>query len=156
MFERVVFSRTPAGEAALARHDHGLPMALRRVLILVDGHSDGTALRAKAPYPDLETALEALLAQGLVGAPGQAAAAPRAPANDGTAGSSAAIRQALFELCREVLGDAKAEAVASRVLTAGDEPGAVAAAFAKTVSVVRLTVDEGKANEIKRRGEPLL
>jgi hypothetical protein len=46
--------------------------------------------------------------------------------------------------------------VASRVLTAGDEPGAVAAAFAKTVSVVRLTVDEGKANEIKRRGEPLL
>ena len=66
------------------------------------------------------------------------------------------MRQALFELCREVLGDAKAEQVASRILTAGDESGAMAAALAKTVSVVRLTVDEGKANEIRRRGESLL
>lgn len=160
MFERVVFSRTAAGEAALARHDHGLPMALRRVLILVDGHSDGTMLRAKAPYPDLDASLESLLAQGLIQAPGRAAPVVAPPSRDTTTtastGTAAAVRQALFELCREVLGDAKAESVASRILTAGEEPGAVAAALAKTVSVVRLTLDEGKANEIKRRGEPLL
>ena len=171
MFERTVFARTPAGEAALARLDHSLPMALRRVLILVDGRSDGTALRVKAPYRDLDVSLEALLAQGLIAAPGAAAtpiqrptpAAPPAPiaevaADLGSAAtaSPAATRQALFDLCRQVLGDAKAEAAAKRLLTAGDEPGAIAAALAKTVSVVRLTVDEAKANEIKRRGEALL
>lgn len=171
MFERTVFSRTPAGEEALARVDHSLSMALRRALILVDGRSDGAALRAKAPYRDLDASLEALLAQGLIAIPGEAAAAPvtlaqpvavataaslpgqaAVPASD----SPAAIRQALFDLCRQVLGDAKAEATARRILTAGDEPGAIAAALAKTVSVVRLTVDETKANEIKRRGEALL
>lgn len=171
MFERTVFARTPAGEAALARLDHSLPMALRRVLILVDGRSDGTALRVKAPYRDLDVSLEALLAQGLIAAPGAAAtpierpmpaAAPApvaevAPAIGSAAmASPAATRQALFDLCRQVLGDAKAEVAAKRLLTAGDEPGAIAAALAKTVSVVRLTVDEAKANEIKRRGEALL
>ncbi len=168
MFERVVFSRTPAGEDALARHDQSLPMQLRRVLILVDGRSDGTGLHGKAPYPDLDAALEALLAQGLISAPGRSpasahaavaaltSATPEARRDGAAAGTRAAVRQALFEVCREVLGDAKAEAVASRVLTAGDDPGAIAAALAKTISVVRLTVDEAKASEIKRRGEPLL
>lgn len=170
MFERTVFARTPAGEAALARLDHSLPMALRRVLILVDGRSDGTALRVKAPYRDLDVSLEALLAQGLIAAPGAVATlverpapmAPQVPAAEatldtgGAAASPATTRQVLFDLCRQVLGDAKAEAAAKRILTAGDEPGAIAAALAKTVSVVRLTVDEAKANEIKRRGEALL
>ena len=177
MFERTVFSRTPAGEEALARVDHRLSMALRRTLILVEGHSDGTALRARAPYRDLDESLQALLAQGLIAIPGQAttaavpvtpapAAAPSAVVAATSApaevaapeagGSPAAIRQALFDLCRQVLGDAKAETAAKRILTAGDEPGAIAAALAKTVSVVRLTVDETKANEIKRRGEALL
>ncbi len=167
MFERTVFARTPAGEAALARLDHSLPMALRRVLILVDGRSDGTALRVKAPYRDLDVSLEALLAQGLIAAPGVVATlierpAPPAPIAEvapdpgSAAASPAATRQALFDLCRQVLGDAKAEAAAKRILTAGDEPGAIAVALAKTVSVVRLTVDEAKANEIRRRGEALL
>jgi hypothetical protein len=141
-------------------------------------------LRAKAPYRDLDDSLEALLAQGLIAIPGQAttaavpvtpapAAAPAAAAAAAMAampapstpaevaaldagGDPAAIRQALFDLCRQVLGDAKAEAAAKRILTAGDEPGAITAALAKTISVVRLTVDEAKANEIKRRGEALL
>lgn len=166
MFERTVFLRTAAGEAALAQHDHRLSLALRRVLILVDGRSDGAALRARAPYRDLDESLERLLAEGLIAIAGAApavsvpAAAP-APAV-ATSGAQAApagpaaLRQALFDLCREVLGDAQAEAAGRRLLTAGDAPAEIAAALAKTVSVVRLTVDEGKAETLRRRGEALL
>jgi hypothetical protein len=176
MFEHSIFSRTMAGEGALARLDHSLSMALRRVLILVDGRSDGAALRAKAPYRDLDASLETLLAQGLVSISGgtpptmlEKAAAESLPmvASPVAApeslvpglqagGSPAAVRQALFDMCRQILGDTKAEAAARRILSAGDEPEAISAAMAKTVSVVRLTVDETKADEIKRRGATLL
>ncbi|WP_240098902.1 hypothetical protein [Thermomonas flagellata] len=169
MFERTVFLRTAAGEAALAQHDHRLSLALRRVLILVDGRSDGAALRARAPYRDLDESLERLLAEGLIAIAGAAPAVPApaaapAPAavtsgaQAGPAGPAgpAALRQALFDLCREVLGDAQAEAAGRRLLTAGDTPGEIAAALAKTVSVVRLTVDEAKADTLRRRGEALL
>lgn len=148
MFDNVVLGKTPLGEAALARHDRTLPPSLRRTLILVDGRSDGAALRAKAPYPDLEAALEQLFRDGYVAPAGESAV--RAGTH-----SSRELKASLARVCREVLGEAVAEKMAAKLVTTPDDPAELAAAFRACVRLVRLTIDEGKAAELQRRGEAL-
>lgn len=153
MDQDIVFAKTPKGEEEMATRRHGLSAAMRRVLILVDGHSSVAQLHDKAQVlPDLERALEALFRGGFIRAivPGHAtttAGNPAAPLHERKA--------QLIDLCRDVVGVDKADKLVKKLMTAPDTPEGLAMAFNACVHLVKLTIDEAKASELKARGERL-
>lgn len=150
MLEDLVLQKTSLGETALERHDQSLPPALRRILILVDGHTDAAGLRSKAPYPDLMASLEALRRDGYIASVREVSLLR---ASSTPAGS---LKAQLAQICQDVMGDSHScEKLKNKLVITSDDPAEIAATFRSCVKIARLTIDERKAAELERRGEAL-
>ena len=160
-----IFFKTEKGKDEIAHRTCGLPFKQRRVLILVDGKSTVAGLQAKsAGAPDLVEILEDLQRQGLVQAAGSGApaassvdsAVPAGAATDPTpAPRNGDGRERLIGLAGEILGPGAAKVI-RKLRKAPESPEALIACLESCRKIVKLTIDEGKAEELYRRGRALL
>ena len=153
----IVFSKTKIGEQAIATRNVNLDRKLRLVLILVDGHSDINQLRGKvAGIEDLEAALERLALEGFIKADNQAwqpLGSHPGTADDVDASDSfdaKAIKNKLIDAAILVLGK-DAEKVVNMLRDATDTPEGLEAAILRCKKMVDLTIDEGRAAELKQK-----
>jgi hypothetical protein len=140
--ESTVLAKTAKGLQEIERHGGSLGLAVRRVLILVDGKRTCSELcGVLGASLDAPRALDLLLDEGFV-APVQAAV-PSSP------------RSALVSMVKSSLG-----AHASRVLPmferSEDDPEALMAVLVSATKVVKLTIDERKADNLLAQGNSLL
>ncbi len=139
-----VIRRTDKGEEEVKTRKHGLSLRMRGVLILVDGTSSLQKIRDKAyGMPDVDSAIESLLSEGYI--------EPVADSEDGLA----VHKSMLVEAAREILGE-KAEKVVSRIEAAPDDIEGLMAAVEGSVKLVKLTIDEKKAEELMKKAEEVL
>ncbi len=139
-----VIRRTEKGEEELKTRKYGLPVRMRGVLVLVDGTSSLQKIKAKAyGMPDVDSAIESLLAEGYIESV--------ADFEDGVA----VLKSRLIEAAGDVLG-VKAEKVISRIEDAPDDIEGLRAAVEGSVKLVKLTIDEKKADELMKKAEEIL
>ncbi|GBE10761.1 hypothetical protein BMS3Abin12_01334 [bacterium BMS3Abin12] len=167
----LIFFKTEKGKDEIEHRTCGLPFKQRRVLILVDGEATVAELQAKsAGVPGLMEALEDLQRRGFVQAVGSDvpaasavdSAVPVGAATDSTpapepepAPRSGNGRERLINLAGEILGPSAAK-VTRKLREAPDSPEALVACLESCRKIVKLTIDEGKAEELYRRGRALL
>lgn len=150
-----IFFKTEKGKDEIERRSCGLPFRQRRVLILVDGRSTVAELQAKsAGTPDFVEILEELHRLGLVHGAGDEAVADEADAAPRN-GETAGCRERLIGLASEILGPEAAKVV-RKLREAPDTAEGLASSLESCRKMVRLTIDEGKAEELYRRGRTLL
>jgi hypothetical protein len=138
--------KTPKGEEEIHTRAHKLDHHLRFVLILVDGTSTVEAIVAKgAGMPDVVGSLAQLAAQGYVAIDGESAAAA-----GGGARHPAEAKAELIAVARELLG-ADAGKVVSKLEAAPDTKEALLEVAGQCKKVVKLLIDEKKADELMTR-----
>lgn len=148
----VVLARTPLGTEALEKHDHDLPRVLRHALILVDGHSTLAKLEQRGSIiPDFPAALRELVARGLVTPVGHNIP----PAANGTAGGGRSLSAAIVAMAETVLGD-KAGKVVKRIEESGQTREELTAAVEACYKLIRLTIDESRAEEFRKAAKDLI
>lgn len=147
MDARLVFVRTAKGEEEFARRVHGLAAPLRRVLILVDGKATVEQLKGRAlGVPDVEQALAALAAEGFIATAEEA----------GRRGLGIGDPKAeILALARTLLGPQAAK-VTKKIEEAGDTPERLAEAVEGSRKLIKLFIDESKAEEFVRRAQEIL
>ena len=147
----VVLARTPLGAEALEKHDHDLPRVLRHALILIDGRSTVAKLEQRgAIIPDFPAALRELLARGLVVVVAHNGhAAPSAMYGGKTLGT------ALVNVAESILGDKSAKIV-KKLEEAGNSREALSSAVDACYKLIRLTIDESRAEEFRKTAKDLL
>jgi hypothetical protein len=144
----VVLARTPRGAEALEKHDHDLPRSLRHALILVDGRSTVARLEQRgAMIPDFPAALRDLVARGLV--------APLGHAVPAAANGGRSLGASLVTLAETVLGD-KSGKVARRLAESGQTREELTVAVDACYKLIRLTIDEARAEEFRTAAKDLL
>jgi hypothetical protein len=137
----VVLAKTPRGAEALARQDHDLPRELRHALILIDGRSPVAKLEHRgAIIPNFPAALRELVARGL--------AAPVGHNGSAADPGGAVLRKALIAVADSVLGD-KSGKIVKRLEDAGGTREELAAAVEASYKLIRLTIDESRAEEFR-------
>lgn len=142
--------RTDKGEEELATRRHGLDQRHRMALILVDGKADVSGLRAKAAgLPELDRLLEELAVEGFIAAD-NAAWRPAAGTDPGDR-----LKAELVDLAILVLGG-QADPVIKKLQAAPPDRPGLEAALDKACKLVRLTLDEAKADELAAKGRELL
>lgn len=149
----VVLARTPLGTEALEKHDHDLPRVLRHALILIDGHSTLAKLEQRGSIiPDFPAALRELVARGLVTPVGHSVPAP---ANGGSAGGGRTLSSAIVTMAETILGD-KGGKVVKRIEEAGQTREELTAAVEACYKLIRLTIDESRAEEFRKAAKDLI
>lgn len=139
-----VLVKTDQGRDEIESRRHGLAPGLRRALILVDGRSTVAQLIVRGGGLALmKDALEQLYREGYVAEPGRVGP----PADVPAAGSP---RDALLALARELLGD-RAARVVKKLEDSGEAPDALAATVSDCHKLIRLAIDEAKAEEFSKR-----
>lgn len=152
----IIFSKTPAGEQAIAKRSADLDRKLRLVLILVDGHSDISQLHNKANSVEgLEQALEQLALNGFIQANNSAWESVEHPTtnladNDPAMFDAAAVKARLVDAAILVLGD-DADKVTRMLHEAPDTPDGLEAAIIRCKKMVDLTIDESRSAELKQK-----
>jgi hypothetical protein len=149
-----VFVKTARGIEELEHRALGLGATTRRLLILIDGHRTVAQLiHDNAGSMDVSSALEELRSHGLIAEQGHEAE-QAAPASAKSAGSP---RQALTDLARTVLGDKYAERIASKLSALdSDDPDELSQVVDNCVRLIRLTIDENKAEDFRRQADVIL
>jgi hypothetical protein len=145
-----VLANTAKGRDEIETRRYGLNFRLRQALILVDGRSTAVQLVARAAgLGDIAPLLRQLYRDGFIEAVG---AQPRAGADAlPTSPEAAALaKQALIVMAREVLG-AQAGKVVRRLEDAEDTSRALATAVDGCYKLIRLVIDEAKAEEFHQR-----
>lgn len=144
---KTVLKKTEKGEEEIKTRKYGLSMHMRAVLILVDGVSSLDKVTAKAyGMKEIESHIQTLIDEGYIVPVGSA---------QGAITSSAGVKEKLIGVVNEIFGD-KSEKILSRFDSVADEPEALRAALSSAVKIAKLTIDEGKAQALKERGEALL
>lgn len=153
MQPELILGKTAAGVAELEKRALGLGMAMRRLLIMVDGHrSVADLMHANAASMDVVATLDQLLALGLIAAPAGTRAASMQSDDVQNAGSP---RQALMHMAETLLG-AGAGAVVNKLRSAADERAELQPAVDACARLIRLTIDENKAADFRRQAEVIL
>lgn len=169
MDRSIVLGKTRRGVDELAQRTAALPQKLRSVLILVDGKTAyGELLRKFSFMPQCGEHLAWLLQQGFVQAlsamPVAVAVAPLAAAPDTAAASpipashapsARSARNALLALAHELLGP-HAGAVVQRLQDTEDTREALTPTLERCHKLIRLSIDEKKAEQFRRLGAALL
>lgn len=80
MADKLTYAKTPKGIEEMTARTHGVPLRVRRVLIMADGKRGRDDFAAMFPGEDIDAVLEGLLADGFLTplAPSPAPAAPTA------------------------------------------------------------------------------
>jgi sarcosine oxidase gamma subunit len=149
----LILVKTGKGVEEIKSRAFGLPQNLRSLLIMVDGSASlAGLLRRVAQVPKAEESLSWLLREGFVEtvAPGSPRAAAAAPTT-----SRMGPKQMLVVLSRDLLG-ADATKVVQRLDEAGDTPAELAAAVERCHKLIKLTIDEKKAEQFLKSGQALL
>lgn len=148
-----ILAKTDKGREEIANRTHGLPQQLRFALILVDGRSTLAQLLVRgAGLPNLDEAFDMLMQMGFVDLVGERSWA-KSGAGSGASGpaaappnSSGAAKDDLIALARHLLG-ARADKVVRKLQDADDTPGGLNAAVENCHKLIRLVIDERKAEE---------
>ena len=143
MNPNTVYKKTEKGTEEINTRKYGLSQELRRVLIFVDGTSSVAKILIKAAgFPNIEKHLEDLARQGFVRA-------------DESAVTLASIKAELIATAQQILG-ADAEKIVSKLREAHDSKDALEDTVSKCKRLVRLVIDEKKADELVRRCSEIL
>lgn len=145
-----VLHKTDKGRAEIESRAHGLPMGVRRLLILVDGRLRVAQILAKVGVSaEAQAALAQLLQEGYVATgPGAPAAASSSPAASGE-------KAALIALAQSLLG-AQAGRVVRKLEETGDAPQSLAGAVEACQKLIRLVIDEDKAVQFAQQAAAIL
>jgi len=142
MNPKTVFKKSNKGEEEIRTRRYGISQNLRQVLIFVDGEAAVSKILEKtAGLPHVDRSLEELERQGLIEANGTA-----------TVG---AVKNELIAMARQTLG-ADAEKVVAKITDAQETKQGLEAAIASCKKLVRLTIDEKKAEELINKCSELL
>lgn len=140
-----VVRKTAKGEEEIRKRIHGLERNLRYVLILVDGRSSVEQIVAKgAGMHDVVGSLARLAADGYVDIEGFSARAGRGGAD------VAQVKANLVAIAREVLGG-EAGRIVSKIEAAPDSREGLLEVLHQCKKVVRLVIDEQKAEALMAR-----
>lgn len=142
MNPKTVFKKSDKGEEEIRTRKYGISQNLRQVLIFVDGETAVSKILEKtAGLPHVDRSLEELERQGFIEA-------------DRTA-TVAAVKDELIAMTRQMLG-ADAEKVVAKITDAQETKQDLEAAIAGCKKLVRLTIDEKKAEELINKCSELL
>ena len=155
MDPNVVLARTPLGAEALNGHEAELPRALRHALILIDGRSTLAKLEQRASMiPEFPAALRDLVARGLV-APVGGGSVPAGSQASAASGAGKSLAASLAAAAEAILGD-QAGKVVKKLEEAGGSREALASAVDSCYKLIRLTIDESRAEEFRKLAKDLL
>ncbi len=156
MDQKFVLEKTDKGIEELETRKHHLSPALRMVLILIDGQSDITGLKHKAPgLNDLERYLEDLLRGSYVHMQSESAAnSPESKVSSELGAESAATmaKWQVIDMVRDVVGGEYGERATARFMEIDDTADAIRSALDECYQYILLTIDDQKAEVVKRRG----
>jgi hypothetical protein len=147
MDSRLVFVRTSKGEEEFQHRTHRLAQALRMVLIMIDGKSPVSRLLEKGgALTDVPTALNALASEGFISTAEEA----------GRRGMGVGDPKAeMIALARTLLG-AQSPKVVRKIEEAANSPEALSQAADACRKLIKLFIDDGKADEFVRRSKEIL
>jgi hypothetical protein len=158
----IIFGKTPKGLQELAHRTAAVPQKLRSVLILVDGKTRRAELLQRCSFiPQCDEHLAWLEQNGYIEAvsSGKAAVADLPAASTGSAPMPAPValspRKALLDLAQELLG-AHAGAVVQRLQDTDDQHDALAQTLERCYKLIRLSIDEKKAEQFRKAGTAML
>ncbi|MBK6324292.1 MAG: hypothetical protein IPF38_19570 [Burkholderiales bacterium] len=150
MSDATILVKTRKGLEEMAHRTGTVPQKLRSVLILVDGKSRRADLLKKCTFiPQCDEHLEWLLQNGFVEAE-QATVPNSAPLPDANS-----PRMALLKMAKELLGT-HAGTVVQRFHDTEDTHEALAQTLDRCHKLIRLSIDEKKAEQFRRLGTALL
>ncbi len=158
MNNRLVFSRTAKGVEELDTRKYRISAELRRVLILVDGHSTVEELHKKAlVFNDLEHTLESLSRHGFI----NAGKATNSAVIDSEQYRAREVRQdgakwQIVDLARRILGEKQADVISKKILTTDDSREELKTTFKACVKLIRLTMSEEQADSFLKEGWKLV
>ncbi|MEW6646971.1 MAG: hypothetical protein AB1450_07215 [Pseudomonadota bacterium] len=157
MDRSAIVAKTHKGEEEIQSRKYGLDRNLRYVLILIDGKSSIQQLvdEKGAVLPDVAGSLQALAEQGFVSIGGVTMGA----ADDNCAVAAdqdiPSLKAALIAIARDVLG-ADAEKIVSKLEAAPDSPEGLQEVVNSCKKMVRLLIDEQKADALMARCSTVL
>ena len=147
MDNRLVFVRTAKGEDEFQHRTHRLAQALRLVLIMIDGKSPVSRLLERGgTMTDVPTALKVLSTEGFI-----------STAEEATRGGQAVgdPKAEMISLSRRLLGE-HCTKVVKKIEDSGNTPQALSQTAEACGKLIRLFIDETKADEFIRRAKEIL
>lgn len=148
--------KTARGIEELEHRALGLSITTRRLLIQIDGRRTVAQLiHDNARSMDVSTALDELRAHGLIAEPGQEGTQAATPAAKPQGGGS--TREALIAMSAAVLGDKHSQRIATKLESIdSDDAEYLGEVVDSCVRLIRLTIDEAKAEDFRRQAEVIL
>lgn len=137
-----IFKKTAKGQEEMASRKYGLSQNLRHVLIFVDGVADVAKILEKGSgFPNIEQHLEELASQGFI------------QSDDLT--SISVIKEELIAAAKETLGP-DAEKIVAKLKDAHETKDGLEETVSSCKRLVRLVIDEKKAEELMSRCSAIL
>lgn len=157
MDSAAILVKTDKGAEELAQRSGAVPQKLRAILIMVDGKTSwGDLLSRYSGLPEFNEHLVWLIDNGFVAAVGKSARAAGQVATDqATFTPSAKGRAGLIELAHHLLG-AHGDKVIQRLQDTEDAHDALAQAVERCCKLIKLSIDENKAEQFRTLGLKLL
>jgi hypothetical protein len=144
---RLVFVRTPKGEDEFQNRSYRLAQALRFVLIMIDGKSPVSRLVERGgAMTDVPSALQVLAGGGFIRTTEEAERGGAVVGNP---------RTEMIALARTLLG-AQSDKVVKKIEEAGSSPEALSLTADTCRRLIKLFIDEAKADEFVRRSKEIL
>jgi tRNA threonylcarbamoyladenosine modification (KEOPS) complex Pcc1 subunit len=158
-----VLAKTSKGSEEIDSRRHHLPSALRTVLIMVDGKANlSDMMEACSSMPNFFESLMTLCDQGFIApkdqlgaisVPGNDAGAP--PTTPAAVSLDAATKEKLVQLASVLLG-MHANNVIKKIESSANDREAIAAAVNSCFKLIKLAIDENKADEFLNSARAIL
>jgi hypothetical protein len=157
MDSAAVLVKTDKGVAELAQRSDAVPQKLRAILIMVDGKTRLEDLLDRyAGLPEFGEQLTWLLDNGFVAVAGKpATVAAGAATGHASFASTAKGRAGLIELAQHLLGE-HGEKVIQRLQETEEAHDALVQAVERCCKLIKLSIDESKAEQFRTLGLKLL
>ncbi|MBU1215230.1 MAG: hypothetical protein KKF58_06205 [Gammaproteobacteria bacterium] len=149
--------KTDKGVAELAQRSDAVPQKLRAILIMVDGKTQwGELLNRYSGLPEFSEQLAWLVDNGYVQAVAQSGAATGNDVSHQEAFATTATgRAGLIELAHHLLGE-HGHNVVQRLQETEDAYDALLQTLERCCKLIRLSIDESKAEQFRTQGIKLL
>lgn len=147
------YAKTDKGREEVEQRRYGLAPRARSVLIVLDGKTPLRLLAERySANPHFFVEVDALLEQGFIAEVPTGSARPAARASEAATGDP---RGQLAELARSLLGK-HAQPVVTRIEKCAGGTEELVACLDSCHKLIRLTIDEQKAEQFVQRGRRLL